>query len=414
MNTFEEKLDRYADLIVKKGVNVQKDQIVYILSSIESAPYTRKLVKKSYEAGAKQVFVEWSDEEVDRTKLLLAPDEAFTEFPSWIVAGRDEMIERGAAVITIVSQDPDMQNGVDSERIAAFQKVEGEAMNNLFTAFKTNKLSWTVVAAAGKGWAKKVFPGQENSLDLLWEAIFTSVRVDQEDPIQAWNDHLDNLNSKADYLTAKKYQYIHYKAPGTDLRIELSEKHKWSAAGVKDSTGKPFVANIPTEEVLTVPLKNGVNGTVSSTKPLAYGGVGAYGGNIIEDLTLTLEDGKIIHAVAKKGQEYLDHLINVDEGSRYLGEIGLVPHHSPISESNILFYSTLFDENASNHLAVGFGIPFCIEGGEEMSVEQLQEYGVNISQVHADFMIGSAEMDIDGELPDGTREPIFRNGNWAF
>ncbi|QFK71111.1 aminopeptidase [Pradoshia sp. D12] len=408
MNNFEEKLDRYADLTVKKAANVQKDQIVFIISTIETAPFTRKLVKKAYEAGAKQVFVEWSDEEINRTKYLLAPDEAFTEFPSWMAASRNEMVERGATFITIVSQDPDLLNGIDSNRIANFQKAAGKALNNLREAMQSNKISWTVVAAAGEGWSKKIFPGQENSLDLLWDAIFSSVRVDQENVIQAWEEHLDTLISKADYLNNKKYKYIHYKAPGTDLRIELSEKHKWCAAGAKDSTGKEFVANMPTEEVFTIPLKNGVNGTVSSTKPLAYGG------NVIDEFTLTFEEGRIVNAVTKKGNKILNHLINVDEGAKYLGEIALVPHHSPISESNILFYNTLFDENASNHLAIGAGYPFCLEGGEEMNIEQLHKYGVNISQVHEDFMIGSADMDIDGELPDGTREAIFRNGNWAF
>ena len=408
MNKFEEKLERYAELTIIKAANIQKDQIVFIISSIEVAAYTRKLVKKAYEAGAKQVYVEWNDEEVNRTKYLLAPDEAFTEFPSWVAASRNAMIEQGATFITIVSQNPDLLKGVDSKRISNFQKVSGKALNNLREAMQSNKISWTVVAAAGQGWADKVFPGQQNNLDLLWEAIFTSVRVDQQNPLQAWDEHLQTLDSKSEYLNRKKYKYIHYKAPGTDLTIELSDKHKWCGGGAVDSTGKDFIANMPTEEVFTIPLKTGVNGIVSSTKPLSYGG------NVIDKFTLTFADGKIVHAEAKIGEEFLNHLINVDEGARYLGEIALVPHHSPISESNVLFYNTLFDENASNHLAIGAGYPFCIEDGETMDVDQLQKYGVNISQVHEDFMIGSAEMDIDGELPDGTREPIFRNGNWAF
>ena len=303
MNSFEEKLERYADLTVKKAANVHKDQIVFIISSIEVAAYTRKLVRKAYEAGAKQVYVEWNDEEVNRTKYLLAPDEAFTEFPSWIAASRNEMIEQGATFITIVSQNPDLLNGIDSKRISNFQKVSGKALNNLREAMQSNKISWTVVAAAGQGWADKVFPGQHNNIDLLWEAIFTSVRVDQPNPLQAWDEHLQTLNSKSEYLNRKKYKYIHYKAPGTDLTIELSDKHKWCGGGAVDSTGKDFIANMPTEEVFTIPLKTGVNGIVSCTKPLSYGG------NVIDEFTLTFEDGKIVHAEAKKGEEVLNHLL---------------------------------------------------------------------------------------------------------
>jgi len=216
------------------------------------------------------------------------------------------------------------------------------------------------------------------------------------------------LRTKADYLNEKKYKALHYRAPGTDLTIRLSDKHEWCGAGSINANGHSFMANMPTEEVFTVPLKEGVNGTVTSTKPLSYGG------NVIDRFSLTFENGKAVSAKAEVGEDVLLGLLDTDEGSRYLGEVALVPHRSPISDTNVLFYNTLFDENASNHLAIGSGYAFCLKGGKEMSQEELIENGVNNSITHVDFMIGSAEMDIDGELADGTLEPIFRGGNWAF
>lgn len=405
---FEQKLDKYAELIVKVGVNIQNEQILIISSSIESAPLTRKVVKNAYEAGAKHVYVDWGDDEVSRTKYELAPDEAFNEFPEWIVAQRETLVEKGGAFLSITSQSPDLLKGIDPKRIANFQKAAGTALNKFRQATQSDKVSWCVTAAAGKDWADKIFPESENSVELLWDAIFKAVRVDSEDPVAAWKEHDETLRTKADYLNSKKYKALHYKAPGTDLTIELSDKHEWCGAGSVNSQGVPFMANMPTEEVFTVPYKEGVNGTVTSTKPLSYGG------NVINNFTLTFEKGRIVDVKAETGEEVLRNLIDSDVGARYLGEVALVPHQSPISDTNILFYNTLFDENASNHLAIGSGYAFCLEGGKEMNEEELAKNGVNISITHVDFMIGSAEMDIDGELADGTTEPIFRNGNWAF
>jgi aminopeptidase len=405
---FEQKLNKYAELVVKVGVNIQEGQILVISSSIESASFTRQVVKKAYEAGAKHVYVDWADEEVSRIKYELAPDEAFNEYPEWIVAQREELVEKGGAFLSIVSQSPDLLKGIDPNRIASFQKAAGTALNKFRQATQSDKVSWCVTAAAGKAWADKIFPDSENSVELLWDAIFKAVRVDSEDPVAAWKEHDETLRTKADYLNSKKYKVLHYKAPGTDLSIKLSDKHIWCGAGSVNSKGISFMANMPTEEVFTVPYKDGVNGTVTSTKPLSYGG------NVINNFTLTFEKGKVVDVKAETGEDVLKNLLDSDEGSRYLGEVALVPHQSPISDTNILFYNTLFDENASNHLAIGSGYAFCLEGGKEMNEDQLANDGVNISINHVDFMIGSAEMDIDGELPDGTKEPIFRKGNWAF
>ena len=408
MMNLDQRLDKYAELAVKVGVNIQKDQILYISSSLEVAPFTRKVVRKAYEAGARHVYVDWADEEVMRAKFELAPEDAFSEVPEWLVAQREYLIEKGGAIISIVSQSPDALKGIEAKRIADYQKATGTALNKFRQAMQADKFSWSVIAAAGQKWAEKVFPDADNSVDLLWDAILKAVRVDSEDPIQTWKEHDHTLRAKADYLNEKKYKALHYRAPGTDLTIRLSDKHEWCGAGSINANGHSFMANMPTEEVFTVPLKEGVNGTVTSTKPLSYGG------NVIDRFSLTFENGKAVSAKAEVGEDVLLGLLDTDEGSRYLGEVALVPHRSPISDTNVLFYNTLFDENASNHLAIGSGYAFCLKGGKEMSQEELIENGVNNSITHVDFMIGSAEMDIDGELADGTLEPIFRGGNWAF
>lgn len=245
-------------------------------------------------------------------------------------------------------------------------------------------------------------------MDALWDAIFRIVRIGDGDPVEKWRNHIDELEKRASMLNEKRYKKLHYKAPGTDLSIELAEKHIWLSGASKTPSGTSFIANMPTEEVYTAPLRTGVNGTVSNTKPLVYAG------NVIDGFTLTFKDGKVVEAKAEKGEELLKELLNTDEGSAYLGEVALVPHESPISSSNILFFNTLFDENASNHLAIGGAYGTNVEGGRDLKEEDLPSVGLNVSITHEDFMIGSAEMDIDGELADGTLEPIFRKGNWAF
>lgn len=407
---FLKKLDKYAELAVKVGVNIQKDQTLVINTTIEVADFVRLVVKKAYEAGAFDVIVNWNDDLVTRTKYDLAPDEVFNKYPKWRAKEMEELAENGAAFMSIVSSSPDLLKGVKPERIANFQKATGTALSTYRKYIQSDKVSWTVIAAPSKGWAEKVFPelSYPENVEKLWEAIFEATRVNEENPVEAWKKHDETLRQKVDYLNKKKYKKLHYKAPGTDLTIELPEKHLWCGAGSINEKGHEFMANMPTEEVFTVPYKTGVNGYVTSTKPLSYSG------NIIDNFILTFENGRIIDVKAEQGEEILKRLVETDEGSHYLGEVALVPHNSPISQSNILFYNTLFDENASNHFAIGSAYAFCLEGGKQMTSEQLAEHGLNESITHVDFMIGSAEMDIDGILEDGTREPIFRKGDWAF
>ena len=407
---FERNLAKYAESAVKIGINIQPNQFLYIAASIEVAPFVQKITKIAYENGAKQVFVDYVDDVISRTRYELAPEDSFDFFPPWKIQEREWLAEQGAAFMSIVSQSPDLLSGIDSKKIASFQKAAGTALNKYRQYVQSDKISWTVIAAPSKQWANKVFSElpQEKQVDALWDAIFKATRSDLENPVQAWADHNDNLHEKVDYLNTKKYKALHYTAPGTDLTIELPKGHLWCGAGSVNEKGDEFMANMPTEEVFTVPHKDGVNGYVSSTKPLSYGG------NIIDNFKITFENGRITKVEAEQGEEVLKNLVATDEGSHRLGEVALVPHDSPISNSDLLFYNTLFDENASNHLAIGSAYAFCLEGGKKMSREELETNGLNQSITHVDFMIGSAEMNIDGITEDGTAEPVFRNGNWAF
>ena len=410
MSTFQQNLEKYAELAVKVGVNIQPEQTLVVNTTIDAAEFVRLVVRKAYEAGAKNVVVNWTDDTVTRTKYELAPAEAFLEYPEWRAKETEELAKAGAAFMSVLSSSPDLLKGIATEKIANFQKASGKALSAFRKYVQSDKVSWTVIGVPSVAWANTVFANEpeEKRVDLLWDAIFKASRVDQEQPIEAWKQHDKNLHEKVDYLNNKAYKKLHYKAPGTDLTIELPENHLWCGAGSINEKGFEFMANMPTEEVFTVPHKTGVNGTVASTKPLSYGG------NIIDNFSVTFKDGRIVDVNAEQGEEILRQLVETDEGSHYLGEVALVPHRSPISESNILYYNTLFDENASNHLAIGSAYAFCIKGGKTMSSEELAAAGLNESITHVDFMIGSDKMDIDGITADGKTEAVFRNGDWAF
>lgn len=407
----EHLLEKYASLAVQIGINIQKNQKLLIRSSISSAPFARLIVKKAYEAGAKDVFVHWSDDEITRLRYDLAPDDAFKEFPEYLVKLHDDAVEENFAILSIVSVDPDLLNGVPAQRIADSTKAAGIATENFRRALQADKISWSIVAVPSDAWAAKVFPDlptSEAQVEALWQAIFSATRADLDDPVVAWKAHIANLVQKSDFLNDHKFHALHLQAPGTDLTIELPKKHIWCAAESVNATGTTFTANIPTEEVFTMPKKTGVNGVVTSKKPLSYSG------NLIEDFTLTFKDGAITDFTAKKGYETLKTIIDTDEGSKYLGELALVPHSSPISTSNLTFYNTLFDENASVHLAIGSAYAFNLEGGKEMSPEELEAEGANNSITHVDFMVGCSEMNIDAIATDGSKTPIFRNGEWVI
>ncbi|HEY4531969.1 MAG TPA: aminopeptidase [Kurthia sp.] len=407
--TFQEKLAQFAELAVKVGANVQKGQTLLINTTTDTVEFTRLVVKKAYEAGAARVTVNFSDGVTDRAFFDNAPEDEFEKYPRWIAEQRDELIERQGALLWIDAADPDLLTGVPVSKLSAHQKAAGKALENYRDAVMNDKIAWSIIAIPSKAWAKKVFPNlpEEEQVEALWEAIFKTVHIGEGSAVENWSKHLVKLHARADQLNAKRYTKLHYTAPGTDLTVELPEKHIWQTGSSKTPQNTEFVANMPTEEVFTLPAKYGVNGYVSNTKPLVFQG------NIIDQFKLTFKDGVIVKAEAGEGHDLLQEMISADEGSKYIGEIALVPHESPISASNILYYNTLFDENASNHIAVGAAYPTCFEGGSELSEEELEANGINVSITHEDFMVGSGEMDIDGVLPDGTIEPIFRKGNWA-
>ncbi|RFU61073.1 aminopeptidase [Bacillus sp. V59.32b] len=410
MSNFQGNLEKYAELAVKVGVNVQKGQTLVINTALEGAALVRLIVKKAYEIGARNVIVNWTDDTVNRIKYDLAPDEVFTEYPEHRAKEMIEWAEKGAAYLSVISSPPDLLKGVRPERIANFQKASGTALKQFRQYMQADKFSWSIVAVPSQAWADMVFPdaAAEERVHKLWDAIFKATRIDTENPVASWKKHDESLHEKVDYLNGKRYKKLHYKASGTDLTIELPEQHLWVGAGSINEQGHAFMANMPTEEVFTVPLKTGVNGTVSSTKPLSYGG------NIIDKFSITFKEGRIVEVKAEEGEAILKQLVETDEGSHYLGEVALVPFNSPISQSNVLFFNTLFDENASNHLAIGSAYAFCLEGGKKMSPEELAKNGLNESITHVDFMIGSSQMDIDGIKEDGSTEAIFRKGDWAF
>ncbi|MGU4000400.1 aminopeptidase [Enterococcus faecalis] len=410
LENFNENLKKYARLIAETGVNVQDNHTVVLQISVDQAPLARLITEEAYRLGAAEVIVQWSDETIQREFLAHAATDRIENVPQYKIDQTDDWIAKGASRISVVSSNPDALAGVDAQRVAAFQTANGKALVNLRKATQANKVSWTVVAAASEGWAAKVFPElatSEEQVDALWNEIFKTTRIYEENPVIAWDIHDKKLQEKAAELNEQQFTALHYTAPGTDLTIGLPKNHLWEGAGSYNARGEEFMANMPTEEVFTAPDSRRVDGYVSSTKPLSYAGT------IISGMKFTFKDGKVVDFSAEQGEEALKNLLAIDEGAKHLGEVALVPDPSPISQSGLIFYNTLFNENASNHLAFGSAYAFNLQGGTEMSEEELAEAGLNRSQTHVDFMVGSDKMNIDGIKEDGTIVPVFRNGDWA-
>ena len=379
LENFNENLKKYARLIAETGVNVQDNHTVVLQISVDQAPLARLITEEAYRLGAAEVIVQWSDETIQREFLAHAATDRIENVPQYKIDQTDDWIAKGASRISVVSSNPDALAGVDAQRVAAFQTANGKALVNLRKATQANKVSWTVVAAASEGWAAKVFPElatSEEQVDALWNEIFKTTRIYEENPVIAWDIHDKKLQEKAAELNEQQFTALHYTAPGTDLTIGLPKNHLWEGAGSYNARGEEFMANMPTEEVFTAPDSRRVDGYVSSTKPLSYAGT------IISGMKFTFKDGKVVDFSAEQGEEALKNLLAIDEGAKHLGEVALVPDPSPISQSGLIFYNTLFDENASNHLAFGSAYAFNLQGGTEMSEEELAEAGLNRSQTH--------------------------------
>lgn len=404
-------LHKYAQLIVKTGLNIQKKQTLVIFAPIECANFARMVAEIAYDEGAREVVIDWKDELSSKIRFLKAPDEIFDEFPDWKKEFYNFYANNGAAFLSIAASDPELMKDVDPERISRARKASNTALIEYSERLMSNKNAWCVASVPTASWAKKVFPqlDEDRAVEQLWEAILKSVRADKEDPVKAWDEHKATLSKNIDYLNKIGLKQLHIKnSLGTDLTIELPKGHIWMGGSDHTTDGVEFVANMPTEEIFTLPAREGVNGVVFSSMPLNYNGT------LIENFSLTFEKGRIVDFKAEKGYETLKRLIETDEGSHYLGEIALVPYDSPISNMKILFYNTLFDENASCHLAIGKAYPVCLEGSEGMSKEELEAAGVNDSLIHVDFMFGTSDLEIEGLLHNGETIAIFKEGNFAF
>lgn len=411
VENFEEKIDKYAEVIVKIGANIQKDQKVWINCTTSSLPLVYKVVEKAYKMGASDVNIKLGDDKLTRLHAEYKTEEVYSKIPNWLVEERNDYLDNNVVFIHILGSSPKLLEGIDPKKLGAYAKNVGEAFKYYRSRIMNDVNSWTIASYPSKEWAKLVFPNEKDE-DMaqakLLDEILKTVRVDQEDPVKAWEEHHIKLSERAKYLNEKKYKALHYLSEGTDLIVGLPENHIWVAAGSKNEKGASFMPNMPTEEIFTAGDKYKVDGYVSNKKPLSYQG------NIIDNFKLYFENGKIVNFEAEIGYDILQQLLDTDEGSRRIGEVALVPYDSPISNSGLLFYETLFDENASNHLALGAAYPTNVLNGSKMTEEELDKAHINQSITHVDFMIGDNKMSIDGITENGEKEPVFRNGNWAF
>ncbi|WP_078368860.1 aminopeptidase [Staphylococcus aureus] len=412
LTNYKEKLQQYAELLVKVGMNVQPKQPVFIRSSVETLELTHLIVEEAYHCGASDVRVVYSDPTLKRLKFENESVEHFAnhEIKSYDVEARMDYVKRGAANLALISEDPDLMDGIDSQKLQAFQQQNARAFKGYMESVQKNQFPWVVTAFPSKAWAKRVYPelSVEEAYIKFIDEVFDIVRIDGNDPVENWRQHIANLSVYAQKLQQKNYHALHYVSEGTDLTVGLAKNHIWEdATSYVNGKEQAFIANIPTEEVFTAPDRNRVDGYVTNKLPLSYNGT------IIDQFKLMFKDGEIIDFSAEKGEAVLKDLINTDEGSRRLGEVALVPDDSPISNRNTIFYNTLFDENAACHLAIGSAYAFNIQGGTEMTVEEKIASGLNDSNVHVDFMIGSSDLTIYGIFEDGSKELVFENGNWA-
>ena len=404
----EEKLREYARLLVEVGINIQKGQNLILASPVECAPFARMCAQAAYAAGCREVIMNWRDDVLSREKFLHAADDVFDTVPEWNRRFYNDYAREGAAYLAISASDPENLKGVDQDRIVRSQRSGSEALKPFYRLQMANGFPWCIASIPIPSWAEKVFPGCPDAVERLWEAIFQSVRITGDGKaVERWQEHLRLLEERRDKLNALRFASLRYRnSLGTDLTIRLPEGHLWATGGGETPKGQKFIANMPTEELYTSPLRTGVNGVVYSSLPLCHDG------HVIDGFHFVVREGRIVEAHAQKGEEALLGAIRVDEGASYFGEVALVPYDSPISNQKILFYNTLFDENAACHIAFGEAYP-CIEGGQRMTKEELKARGLNDSITHVDFMVGTPDLSIVGTTHDGREIPVFVNGNFA-
>jgi len=408
--THEARLDRLAEIAVRVGLGgLQPGQELVMTSPLAALALSRRITAHAYRAGASLVTTMFSDDEATLLRYRLAADDSFDRAAGWLYDGMAAAFRNGAARLAIVGEDPSLLAAADPAKVARANHARSIAYRPAMQLITDTVINWSLVASATPAWAQAVFPDlpETEAVAQLWEAIFAVSRVDAEDPIAAWATHNATLMARRRQLNEKRYAALHFRGPGTDLRVGLADQHEWMGGLSTARNGVTGNPNIPTEEVFTTPHGGRTEGTVTSTKPLAYQGT------LIRDIAVRFEAGSIVQATASTGQDVLQRMISTDDGARRLGEVALVPHSSPIAQSGVLFWNTLFDENAASHIALGQAYSTCLINGENMTNEELSKLGANSSLIHVDWMIGSGAMDVDGIAADGTAEPLIRAGEWV-
>lgn len=409
MSTFTEKLDKLAEVAVKIGLNVQPGQEVLLSAGLEEAPLARLIVKHAYQAGAKNVTVSYQDDDITLTRYQYGSKEAIAYAPQWFIDGITKAVEDGACRLSVLGGNPSLLKDINPELVATSSRAQAAAAQRLMELMTGFQVSWSIVSYATPVWAKQIFPGEseEAAVEKLWDAIFKTSRIDQSDPVAAWEAHCNHLAERNDFLNQRRYAAIHFKGPGTDLKVGLADGHLWGGGWGYTKSGLRCLPNIPTEEVFTMPHRSNVEGYVSATKPLSLRG------QLLENIQVRFEGGQVVEAKASKGQEVLEKLLETDEGARRLGEVALVPHSSPVSQCGFLFLNTLFDENAASHIALGQAYSENLKDHHSLSPEERSQRGFNDSLIHVDWMIGSDQVDVDGITSSGSSEPLMRKGEWV-
>jgi len=411
--TFQQKLDNLARIAVRVGLGLKPDatpaQELVMSASTDALPLARLITEHAYKAGAELVTVLYSDEESALLRYRHAPDASFDRVANWLQDGLATAYRSGAARLAIAGGNPALLAKEDPAKVGRANVAFSKASKPAMELITRHEINWSIVACATPAWARAVFPqeSEEVAMVRLWDAIFAASRADVPDPVAAWKAHGEYLKERVDFLNAKRFAGLHFRGPGTDLHVGLADDHLWAGGGTRAGNGIECQPNIPTEEVFTTPHKDRVHGVVQSSKPLSYQGT------LIEEISVRFEEGRVVEANAKTGKEVLERMIGTDEGARKLGEVALVPHSSPIAQSGVLFWNTLFDENAASHIALGQAYSTCLIGGENMDNATLAAKGANSSLIHVDWMIGSGKMDVDGMTASGTAEPLMRQGEWA-
>lgn len=407
--THDAKLDRLAEVAVKVGLGLEKGQELVMTATIDALPLIRRITEHAYKAGASLVTTLFSDEEATLSRFRNAPAESFDTASGWLYDGMATAFRSGAARLAIAGENPSLLAAENPGYVSRANRARSKAYMPALELIAGFDINWTIVSFASPAWAKAVFPNEPEDVAVrkLWDAIFAASRVDRVDAVGAWGEHNKALHERTAILNDKRFAALHFVGPGTDLTVGLADDHEWEGGAGTAKNGIVCNPNIPSEEVFTTPHKNRVSGHVTSTKPLSYQGT------LIDEISVRFEEGRIVDATARTGRDVLLKVLDTDEGSRRLGEVALVPHSSPISASGLLFYNTLYDENAACHIALGQAYAKCIRGGDTMSADELAAKGANKSLIHIDWMIGSGKVDINGVRADGSSEPVMRQGEWV-